>query len=1081
MASAVDELSQELSARESRQVFEVLLPLLQGIVDRPSDSGRRSISEEVVQAWPSQSRKLLTALGFQKTGGAFVCGSDASLDALSEAALIMECVVASMEDDPEEATKRVRADDPESKMDVDDDDLAAALKLSMQGEGAAQEQPELDRQESRVDVEFERFNADEVLIDENAVSQINAYCQETGEQYVDPQFAPNNRSLYMDPLDAERWKCASCGEGNPLPPVPDTPATREEAEKLQAWLEAIACTKCKTQASRVNRVAIMNRPMSWLRPGAKCQGCAMIYSMSPAGAELATRMCTHYLRDQVTHTTIGSPWKLIREAARPEDVCQGGIGNCWFAGALSVVAQVPQLIQRLFLTKEYNPNGAYHMQLFHAGAWKPILVDDLFPCSKIFQGYMDGQTVYYSRGGTLSYTSCARHQLWVPLVEKASAKLFGSYGALVSGTMAEALTLFTGCPVERIQLYVPKDVKRRRAERRDAKIAYRTQLLLQGKQPEDDNDEDEEMENDETGDLLWSRLLSFKEAGYLMGMACAGEAIEKTREQVNGMGLQTPHAYGVLDVREVQVDGKVERLMQIRNPIGENAPFTWKGDWGKDSPKWTFPLKLELGVVNKSNVPMYEQSGIFWMRFSDMMEYFAELDVCRVHTKGWHEQRVRGWLPSGVGPGQSFDFTVFEKTQVDLALWQEKHITRESALGGKSTNVDIGFAVLRKRGANADGTIEYECIKYVKRSRQDLASGEMILDGGYCYKIVPLCFNQMDHAPRQAYLTIHSSKRTKLEVAPTTTWRDLAVAMLEGAKKAGRRSSQEQHPGVSTYMLQDYEGFCYAVENHSSTPFGLQIDCSDSTGCVSAKSGLFAVECVPPQSRQVVMILTFAQGATRCGYSFGYSPLPPGAMSMAVPTEDVHMALPITPLTRGLGGAPIPDPAILSQAVPEPLTPCSADAADLAEALKLSVQGDASMEDDEDLAAAIALSMGGAGAEEASAPAAPPAAAIAARPPSASGDSSGAKERLQARVKELFTQYSQQGMSPTDAAARAMQEAQREASTGAAGRRAEASGDAKAKLQGIVKDLYSKYVQQGMAPNDAAAKAMEDAKKQLGS
>eukprot|EP00435_Cladocopium_sp_Y103_P047401 s619_g13.t3 len=41
-----------------------------------------------------------------------------------------------------------------------------------------------------------------------------------------------------------------------------------------------------------------------------------------------------------------------RQAARPEDVCQGALGNCWFAGALSVVAQLPQLIDRICVTKE---------------------------------------------------------------------------------------------------------------------------------------------------------------------------------------------------------------------------------------------------------------------------------------------------------------------------------------------------------------------------------------------------------------------------------------------------------------------------------------------------------------------------------------------------------------------------------------------------------------------------------------------------------------------------------------------------------------------------------------------------------
>ena len=133
------------------------------------------------------------------------------------------------------------------------------------------------------------------------------------------------------------------------------------------------------------------------------------------------------------------PWALIRESARPEDVCQGAIGNCWMAGALSVVAAQDWLISKMFITKHFNRWGAYQIQLHHSGEWKGVLIDDLLPTAKIFEGFADGNMIHYSRGGTLSYLNCARRQLWVPLLEKASAKLFGSYGGLVSGTFSEAL------------------------------------------------------------------------------------------------------------------------------------------------------------------------------------------------------------------------------------------------------------------------------------------------------------------------------------------------------------------------------------------------------------------------------------------------------------------------------------------------------------------------------------------------------------------------------------------------------------------------------------------------------------------
>ena len=123
---------------------------------------------------------------------------------------------------------------------------------------------------------------------------------------------------------------------------------------------------------------------------------------------------------------------------------QGAIGNCWFAGALSVVAQRPDLIDKLILTKKYNRHGAYLVQLNHAGRWRGMLIDDLFPCSKPWEGRVEGGKIYFAQGGELSYLQSRRRQLWVPLLEKAAAKLFGCYAALNSGTFGEALGLLTG-------------------------------------------------------------------------------------------------------------------------------------------------------------------------------------------------------------------------------------------------------------------------------------------------------------------------------------------------------------------------------------------------------------------------------------------------------------------------------------------------------------------------------------------------------------------------------------------------------------------------------------------------------------
>lgn len=88
----------------------------------------------------------------------------------------------------------------------------------------------------------------------------------------------------------------------------------------------------------------------------------------------------------------------------PTDIVLGALSDSWLLCALSALAERPALIERIFVTKEYNENGVYQLKFCKNGEWQNVVLDDYFPC------FPNGGPIFSRNNG---------NELWTLLIEKA--------------------------------------------------------------------------------------------------------------------------------------------------------------------------------------------------------------------------------------------------------------------------------------------------------------------------------------------------------------------------------------------------------------------------------------------------------------------------------------------------------------------------------------------------------------------------------------------------------------------------------------------------------------------------------------
>jgi calpain-15 len=504
----------------------------------------------------------------------------------------------------------------------------------------------------------------------------------------------------------------------------------------------------------------------------------------------------------------------------PKDVIQGELGTCWFLSALALIVERPLLLVNVVLTKQYNnTNGIHEIRLCKRGEWKVIAIDDYLPCDKHNQ---------------LVFSYGRRRQFWVPFIEKALAKMYGSYESIGKGACAEGLQTLTGEPCEVLYL-------------RSVSTRITTVNPFFTSNPDDKT-------------IIWNKIFQSKNNGYLMTTLCYNENLADA--VFDKYGLLNRHIYSILDVKEFyETNGTKYKLLRLRNPWGHKE---WKGAWSDNWSQWPNHVKAQVSVYNKDD-------GCFWISFEDVMKYFYDITICKVRTD-WSESRLSSCFYDFSNGFEAYLLTVTHHGihEFEIELFSTGYFSR-----GFDRNADPSFdlCIILCRVENGDYVNGLTCVafehsvEYYITVSTNLQPGQYTVFATSIKAISPL--NSFNKKYDYASYNIAFHGKCPFAINKIRLHSEIVSEMFFSVARMQRNFKEELDGQVRTYVVQGSCTHGIYIENLSYNMWlDIQLDTTGSTNLESTRLATKTFNTIPPRTRELLAFLTPIN--YRSGYVIGY-------------------------------------------------------------------------------------------------------------------------------------------------------------------------------------------------------------------
>jgi len=300
---------------------------------------------------------------------------------------------------------------------------------------------------------------------------------------------------------------------------------------------------------------------------------------------------------------------------------------------------------------KFRAIGLYVLRIFCNFTWIYVLVDERIPVD------IKTKKPIFGRCRSLN-------EIWVPMIEKAYAKVYGCYENLISGYVDEGIQELTGFQPEKILI-------------RDEKSGVFPHKMID--------------QHYGGADGFWDFLMARDNEKCLLGCSIKGYGKEGPLVlEGKNSGLILNHAYSLNDIMEMDDphnEGQKLRLLRLRNPWGKTE---WLGAWSDNSPEIEKYRDLIQEYIN--TMPPDEQfkmgadDGTFLMNYNDWRDNFSTLFLNVDFPEDWTGVRFRSkWtksnaagLPSKYEDEQlerfaknpQFFIKPFEKTELMFSMTQ---------------------------------------------------------------------------------------------------------------------------------------------------------------------------------------------------------------------------------------------------------------------------------------------------------------------------------------------------------------------------------------------------------------------------